>query len=665
MIKLSIDITSNNGSEYFNISGEIQDIRNNKRILISLKRLGYIDKEESILIPFRLEDQISTLQEIQDLFQKYDFEFDYSRNIEDDIQNFHREELNFENFSLKAYSIRNDEFKKHPELVSEFDNFQKILQEELKRTLYPLQLLSAFHLAFSQNACNFAVPGAGKTSIVYGAYAYLKSLPKNDPKHVDRLIVIGPISSFAPWENEYAECFGKKINSQRLSGDINISKKEKLEYFYSSNPAEVGLIFHGGVSSFQNEIIDFLKKHKTMVVVDEAHRIKNPNRIWGSSVTEISKEATARVILTGTPLPNGYEDIYNLYKFIYPFKYKEILGYHYQNLQDLTLNNEPDSDRVNILKENISPFFIRIKKKDLNLPKINEKIVYVDMESYQQEIYNFIEDEYLPSLRNNPSGSVKDVLNRAKLIRLRQASTNPSLLAKTLKNSLEQGNEEWDADPNIQFLTLSDEFIDDSEFFNKICNYSKFEIPVKFTEIFKIIKNEIFPKNGKVIIWTIFIQNAKELQSFLIKNEIKSKLLIGEIPQEERETTIKLFNDSTNFDFSVIIANPFSVAESISLHKGCHNAIYLERDYNASNFIQSKDRIHRVGLPENTITNYYYIVSKNSIDTVINNRLNEKVKRMEKIIDDEIPLFSRIDNNDETDIIVDLLKNYAERSKKI
>lgn len=177
-----------------------------------------------------------------------------------------------------------------------------------------------------------------------------------------------------------------------------------------------------------------------------------------------------------------------------------------------------------------------------------------------------------------------------------------------------------------------------------------------------MLLEEIFPENGKVIIWTIFIQNAKELQSYLNQNGIESKLLIGEIPQEEREQTIKAFNDPSNNDFKVIIANPFSVAESISLHKGCHNAIYLERDYNCSNFIQSKDRIHRVGLDDNQLTKYFYILSKDSIDEVINNRLRLKIERMEEIINDDIPLFQRIDNNDETDIINDLISNYARRT---
>ena len=182
-----------------------------------------------------------------------------------------------------------------------------------------------------------------------------------------------------------------------------------------------------------------------------------------------------------------------------------------------------------------------------------------------------------------------------------------------------------------------------------------------FIEIKKIIDNEVLINSEKVIIWTIFIQNAKELQNYLFDYNIVSKLLIGEIEQGDREVTISKFNDPSNFEFQVVIANPFSVAESISLHKGCHNAIYLERDYNCSNFLQSKDRIHRVGLSKHQITKYYYIISRNSIDEIINNRLTEKIERMEKIINDDIPLFNRINDSDETDIIKDLIANYAKR----
>jgi len=660
---IDVDILKN----FYIIKGDIVSLLQNKRLLISLKRLNYSLKLTSVYIPFRDETQIKTLQELQLLLGKFNYTFQFTENIQQELLAFSKEQENFDVFSENARAIRDDLFKENQSLITQFDNFQEVLNRTFtkERTLYPLQLLSSFHMAFAQNSCNFAVPGAGKTSIVYGAYAFLRSLPKDDTRHVNKLLVIGPLSSFAPWENEFSACFGIKPNSFRMSGDNDISIKQKLEHLYSPNSPELTLIFHGGVDRFQKDITDFLKRNKTMVVVDEAHRIKNPEGVWGKSVTEISKEATARVILTGTPVPNGYQDIFNLIKFIYPFKFKEILKFHYHNLEDMTNYNTPESNRVQELKNNISPYFIRIKKKDLNLPPIEEKYITVDMDLYQREIYDFIETQYLSHFKENNTATVKDILNRAKLIRLRQASTNPSLLSKTLKESLEYNELTGEFDPNAVFTTDTEEFINDSEFFNKILDYPTVETPKKFKSVLSLLKEEIFPENGKVIIWTIFIQNAKELQTYLNQNGIENRLLIGEILQEEREKTIMAFNNPLNNDFSVIIANPFSVAESISLHKGCHNAIYLERDYNCSNFLQSKDRIHRVGLNENQITKYFYIISKDSIDEVIDDKLRLKIERMNEIINDDIPLFQRIDNNDESDIITELISNYAKRTKKI
>jgi len=150
-------------------------------------------------------------------------------------------------------------------------------------------------------------------------------------------------------------------------------------------------------------------------------------------------------------------------------------------------------------------------------------------------------------------------------------------------------------------------------------------------------------------------------QEKILNNPVLKK--IHDILWDRFTQELKKFNDQANNDFKVVIANPFAVAESISLHKGCHNAVYMERDYNCSNFLQSKDRIHRVGLSEGQVTNYYYILSKDSVDDVINQQLNIKVERMERIIDEEIPLFSRIDDSDETDLIKALLDDYAKRTQ--
>lgn len=654
----SIEIHTDNGSKHFQLIGDVEGVLNNVRFIFSLKRLGYIHKDDTILVPYEDNTKIKILQELQSLSNKFSFTVNLSEETKNEVSSFDREVRMFDEFSGKAENIRNNKFTDNPDLVQKFDEFQSVLREKLARPLYPLQLLSAFHMAFSQNACNFAVPGAGKTSIVYGAYAYLKSLPVDDPKHVDKLLVIGPLSSFAPWEKEYKECFGVPVTSQRLSGDSTILRSHKEQHLFSGNPAELTLIFHGGVESLKDEIVSFLVRNKTMVIVDEAHRIKNPEGVWGKSVIEIAKEAKARVILTGTPVPNGYEDLFNLFQYLYPYKYKEILKFHYDNLVEMTKNSNPDSDRVKEFISNISPYFIRIKKADLKLPPVKENEIEIDMDSYQREIYDFIETKYVRSFENNSTATAKDILNKAKLIRLRQAATNPALLLKPIVETLNKD----DYETRIIDGSIPDEFQDDSAILSKIYNYQKAETPKKFVEIRKLLKEQILANNGKAIIWTIFIQNAKQLQEYLNSKGIASELLIGEVEQINREIVIEKFNDPNNFEFQVVIANPFAVSESISLHKGCHNAIYMERDYNCSNFLQSKDRIHRYGLPAGQETNYYYILSRDSIDGVINDKLGEKIKRMEKIIDEDIPLFTRINDADETDLIKALINDYTRRA---
>ena len=200
----------------------------------------------------------------------------------------------------------------------------------------------------------------------------------------------------------------------------------------------------------------------------------------GRSAVEIAKEATARIVLTGTPIPNGYEDLYNLFRFVYPFKFQEILGIHYEQMKELTrVAASSDNPRVKTLVDNIKPYFIRIKKRDLSLPDTVDHVVSVAMDDKQRKIYDFIEEKYVDSFKGNPSAAAKDLLNKAKLIRLRQAATNPSLLLKTLQESLESS--EHGSDPNISFATLHNEAIDDSGIFKDIFDYNEHSIvPQKF-----------------------------------------------------------------------------------------------------------------------------------------------------------------------------------------
>ena len=59
---------------------------------------------------------------------------------------------------------------------------------------------------------------------------------------------------------------------------------------------------------------------------------------------------------------------------------------------------------------------------------------------------------------------------------------------------------------------------------------------------------------------------------------------------------MKLINDFRDGDVEVMISNPNTLGESISLHQTVHDAIYFEYNFNLTFMLQSRDRIHRLGL---------------------------------------------------------------------
>jgi len=598
-------------------------------------------------------------QELLDILDRFDIKYKLSNILKSELKNYHKELEVFELKSKQAKKIRDNDFDNAEELIDMFNDFKDTIKPSMVRTLYELQLLSAFHMAFSLNSLNFSVPGSGKTSIVLAAYKYLQ-----EKGRVDKIFIIGPLSSFKAWEREYEKCFGITPVSFRYSGDTNNSREEKNSELVSPNSAEMHLISHAGVNSLKENIKRFIINNNVMLIVDEAHRMKNIEGIWGNSIVDIAPNAKSRVCLTGTPIPNGYNDIFNLIRFIYPFKHKSILKFHYSQLKDLS-KPPPDKEKVERLKTNLSPYFMRIRKQDLELPEVIEQYEEIPMGIIQSEIYSFIEDLSFNLKHTKYTQHEFDFIIRATLIRLRQAAINPSLLSESLERSLFEDEDVYDLSLGKQredLLNEVEEELFDQDFRNKVKQYEKEETPPKFIFTLEKIKSIIRGKE-KVIVWTTFKGNSRLMEKILQKEKINYRVLNGDIGLSEREKTVEKFDNIDNKEFSVIIANPYAVGEAISLQKGCNNAIYLERDYNCSNFIQSKDRIHRVGSRFSSI-NYHYVISEDSIDEVINKRLKFKVERMSELVDDDIPFFKLVDPDEEhSEIFKELYEDYRKKTK--
>ena len=640
------------GNKY-RISGAVSELLSNKRSKMMLRSyLPYQQEGDTLVV--ENEEGIEQVAEILKIVSEYiGATIVYDAKTSSDIADFKTREENFARFSQEAKDIKENHCN-----PDEFKEFTEVLDEHMPaRHLYPLQLLSAYHLAFSQNGCNFSVPGAGKTSIVYGAYTYLKYC--NDPeKQVKKILIIGPLSSFGPWENEYLECFGVKVDSQRINGKMN--PEQKKQYFYGET-SELTLLSYQSVITLKDELEFFLRNNKVMVVLDEAHKVKSTNGgVIASIVMDLSRWCSSRVILTGTPAPNGYEDLYNLFHFIWP-QY-DVIKYNVGQLREMT--KAYNDSRVPKLMDNIFPYFIRIRKSDLNLPPATENApIIVPMKDSQRRIYDFIEERFIEEAnKETKESALHSILVRAKMIRLQQVATNPALLNEPLSSFSEEVGED-----------LSSIEADDAAIMQDIMRFYDEHVPAKYEECLKLVQR-IIDTGEKVIIWVIFIKNIERLEEYLKENGIACKVLYGATPvasedmsEEElvntREGIVNEFN-SADSSFKVVIANPFAVAESISLHKACHNAIYLERSFNCAHFLQSKDRIHRYGLPQGTDTNYYYILSEDSVDETIDTRLREKERRMMDIIENTpIPLFLNTTDEGDADIKA-ILNDYVRRKAR-
>lgn len=226
----------------------------------------------------------------------------------------------------------------------------------------------------------------------------------------------------------------------------------------------------------------------------------------------------------------------------------------------------------------------------------------------QRHLYNLIRSEELRQVSGLSNNARKLYRQLGKsYIRLLQVVTNPSLLLKSVysfPDALREAIEYGDS--------------------NKL----------KYTAL----KARQLVKNGqKVLIWSGFVENVETLTQML--SDLGARCIHGGVEagsdEEEntRENIVKEFHDP-NSNMQVLIANPAACSEGISLHMVCHHAIYLDRNYNAAQFLQSMDRIHRLGLPKGTVTTIEIVHSPNSIDDLIDSRLTDKVRRMSQIMED-------------------------------
>lgn len=606
------------------------------------KTRGSVVEGDRLEIPLSEDQLTDTYQTLVKLLAKLNISVDAGAHVSSALDEVRIAEENFATFSRHAQEIWSAQID-----TDEFSSFVDTVERFCpNRTFYRKQLLSAFHLAFSQNACNFSVPGAGKTSVVYAAYSYLRSLAPDDPKFVDRLLIVGPLSCFKAWEDEYEEIFGEEADARRIAGNVPMSERQDHLRGISvgSRSVELTLTTYATLANMEQDFRTFLTNvsPRTMIILDEAHYIKSADGLQASAALRLAPLGSSRVVLTGTPAPNGYEDLANLFRFIYPSR--NVVGFPTASLRAMT--DGTMASAVPELKSRIQPYYTRIRKADLSLPPASEERVFIRMDERQEAIYRNLESRIVPHLRQAFDTPSLHTRVRARLIRLRQAAVNPALLLRPIEQ--DDGIFE-SADLNIAELEVCE----------LIKSYSSQSELMRLQKCRELVV-DILEEQGKVLIWSYFLGNLDLLveefrgtAGFVEKLTGATKVSGSEDESEPelgtREDIIDRFHSIDQP--AILIANPQAVGESISLHKACRSAIYFDRDFNAGRFIQSKDRIHRYNPDGGEAVKYFHLISERTVDQDIDTRLAQKERRLSDLVDsEEIPLLTASEDSDLTDL---------------
>lgn len=497
-----------------------------------------------------------------------------------------------------------------PRWKQEFDNFKEVVSQEITRSLKPEQERASFFMTIMKRAANFSVPGAGKTAMMYGTFAYLSSPRVNE---VDKLLVVSPLNAFAAWRTEFQEVFGPKrelhylnMRDKKYNNNAGAIKHDWVQ-------AEVISINYEALQSKLNVINDLLDS-KTMLVFDEVHRVKGVGGQRAKAALNLSQAPHYRYVLTGTPIPNSFRDIYNFLHLMYPDEYSSFFAW------DLNTLNNIDSEDVN---KKLSPFFWRTNRQDLHVPKPDPDIIKEAVPSKNQELL-------AQAIYENENGTL------ATFIRLLQASTNPELLSSNI-NYKELGL--VDADSGVwdkRVATVEKENSSSGEAYKKF-DLAKIEAP-KFEMGIDLI-DKLVSQGKKVLVWGMFVGTMQKITDTLNDMSIKTTLIYSATPKKDRE---KMINNFRTGDAQVLVSNPNILGESISLHQTVHDAVYFEYNFNLTFMLQSRDRINRLGLPADQYTRYYYLMTKGDvahmgfIDSTVYKKLKDKERVMLDAIDGQL-----------------------------
>lgn len=465
-----------------------------------------------------------------------------------------------------------------------------------RRELKEFQLRDLSQLLALANGANFSVPGAGKTTVTFALHMLTRRPDVT-------FLVVAPRAAFQSWIDVVGECMEEDAPDQGAQPFV-VMRGSENDTRESLGAGTGRFIMSYDLAIRQEEVLTtHFASRSTHLVLDESHRMKAGWRSRrGAFFLRTATYPVRRDILTGTPMPQAARDMESQLDFLWP-------GHGYGNE---ILSGKPP-------RQVLGNLYVRTTKSELGLPKAKRHFVDVDMEPGQLALYSIVRNEFLRQYSSGRSKALTEAgLLRARrsVMRLLQLSVNPILALRSMSN---------DRIPIESAIT--DRVLEEGHSAKVLAVVDK-----AYT---------LAREGKKSVIWTIFTDTIYSFVSALA--DLNPVFIHGGVPSGgsgevgTREERIRRFHEDDGC--LVLVANPATAGEGINLHRVCHDAIYADRSYVSTHYLQSIDRIHRLGLSPSQETNIHVFRSKappviGSIDMSVSRRLVEKIRNMQILLDD-------------------------------
>lgn len=421
-----------------------------------------------------------------------------------------------------------------------------------------------------QNAHQYAAlweMGTGKTGM--GSNLLARHLTLGS---ISRAMIVAPARVSYSWQDELRDAFKYDILNLAVLSTSAARRKALQKY-----KGAIIIMNYEGLVGLEDELSEWLGK-EFAVLADESTAVKNPRAQRAKALNRVSWGAKYRYALTGTPMPQGPQDIFGQYEYLDPTifgrsflafraNWMRMGGFGGKQIMGLRRGKEL------MFNENVYAIADRRTKADcLDMPPKNYAApMRFELSQEERKVYDQLAKEWVAEMQ---SGTIAVSNGLTKSLRLAQLCTG---------------------------------FVGDREAGETTIH----EMTTK-TKL-KVLAEMLEELDGKFIIWCAWKQNVRDVMKLLAEHNIKAVDYYSDTA-DTRANELAFRNDDTVRAF---VGTAASGGAGLNLQgPEVKTVIYFSQQYSVFERLQSEDRAHR-GNIKHTVTIIDIVARKTVEESVV------------------------------------------------